>query len=56
MEFDAQQAKLLEAQKQSETAPIEPVTTDSGATTISTGGTESANTTVDSGKVETVAN
>lgn len=56
VEFDAQQAKLLEAQKQSETAPIEPVTTDSGATTISTGGTESANTTVDSGKVETVAN
>ncbi|KXJ71283.1 hypothetical protein RP20_CCG020949 [Aedes albopictus] len=57
VEFEAQQAKLEEAQKQQETvaAATATTTTEAGATSISVSGTESAGP-VDSGKVETVSN
>lgn len=51
VEFEAQQAKLEEAQKQQETAAAVATTSEA----VSTSGTESTGT-VDSGKVETVAN
>lgn len=51
VEFETQQAKLEEAQKQQETAAAVATTSEA----VSTSGTESTGT-VDSGKVETVAN